>query len=338
MTILFLSRLFYPHIGGVEKHVYEISKILLKKGHKVTVVTEQLPTAKAYEIWEGIEIYRIPVGKNNWFKKFRIWFWFFKHINLIKDTDIVHAHDVFFWYLPFRFLFPFKKVYTTFHGYESYPIHKSAIVVRKISEKLSLGNICIGGFMKKWYKTKPTLVSYGGVKAPQKENVQKKEQSAIFIGRLDEQTGIDMYNKAFKIIKEKFPKFTFVVYGDGVYKNKLDKRITQKGFLENAADSIQHYQFAFISRYLGILEAMAAKRLVIAAYDNLLKKDYLQKTPFNEYIVTTNSPVQIAQQVSYYLSQKKEYDQLVKRAHRWVKNLTWDTVVSVYLKLWKQGG
>ena len=41
MTVVFFSRLFYPHIGGVEKHALEIGKILLKNNHKVVVFTEQ---------------------------------------------------------------------------------------------------------------------------------------------------------------------------------------------------------------------------------------------------------------------------------------------------------
>ena len=41
MTILFFCQTFYPHIGGVEKHVLEVSKLLVKKGHLVTVLTEQ---------------------------------------------------------------------------------------------------------------------------------------------------------------------------------------------------------------------------------------------------------------------------------------------------------
>src|SRR3989344_7016059 len=164
MTILFFSRLFCPHIGGVEKHVYQISKELIKKGHKVIIVTEQLPIthmqlAKKHEIFEGIEIYRIEmpnwVLKNNgigrWFKKFFIWWWLLKNISIIVNADIVHAHDVFYWYLPFRFLFPFKKIYTTFHGYETkFPPTIKARIVRKISERLSNGNICVGAFIKKW--------------------------------------------------------------------------------------------------------------------------------------------------------------------------------------------
>ena len=76
MTILFFARLFYPHIGGVEKHVLEIGKILIKKGHKIIVFTElHDKKLKLQERFEGIQVYRVPVGKDNWFKKFRIWWW-----------------------------------------------------------------------------------------------------------------------------------------------------------------------------------------------------------------------------------------------------------------------
>lgn len=163
MNILFFSRLFYPHIGGVEKHVYEISKQLIKEGHMITVVTEQytkdLPSEETYQ---QIKIYRIPV-KQNRFKKFIVWKWFFQHLPLLKRADIIHCHDVFFWYLPFTF-FLRKKVYTTFHGYETvFPPQQKAILIRKLSEKLSQGNICIGAFIEKWYGTKADIISYGGV-------------------------------------------------------------------------------------------------------------------------------------------------------------------------------
>ena len=151
MKIIFLTRRFYPEIGGVEKHVLEISKRLISQGHQVTVIAESSAkeysgNLKSYQSivqsdthhiktkqpvkssqtnhfeLGNIKIIRIYCGEDSWFKKFRIWLELLKYFDQIKKTDIVHCHDVFFWYLPFRFLFPQKKVFTTFHGYESYPI------------------------------------------------------------------------------------------------------------------------------------------------------------------------------------------------------------------------
>jgi len=38
MRICMVSDFFYPSIGGVEEHVYNLSQMLLSLGHKVTIV------------------------------------------------------------------------------------------------------------------------------------------------------------------------------------------------------------------------------------------------------------------------------------------------------------
>lgn len=339
MNILFLSRLFYPHIGGVEKHVLEVSRLLIKKGHKVVVVTEQDSSkTRLNEVVEGIEVFRIPELKDGKFKKFKIWKWLWNNCQLMKNADVVHCHDVFFWYLPFRFLYPFKKVFTTFHGYESYPLKQKDILVHKISEKLSMGNICIGDFIKKWYGTKPSYVTYGAVEIPnpklQVPN-KTKQESAVFIGRLDEQTGILTYVGAVEIIKKKIPNFDFLIIGDGNLKDEISGKIKILKPLNNAEKYFQNYNFAFVSRYLSIMEAMAAKRLVFAVYDNPLKEDYLRMAPFSKYIIISDSSSELASKSSFYLDNQKAKDKMVEKAYLWVRKNTWKEVTNIYLKLWK---
>lgn len=41
MKIVFLSRLYWPHVGGVERHIWHLSQELLKMKHEVVVITEQ---------------------------------------------------------------------------------------------------------------------------------------------------------------------------------------------------------------------------------------------------------------------------------------------------------
>ena len=336
VNILFFSRLFYPHIGGVEKHLLEISRLLLKKGHEVSIVTEQHEKKiKLEEKFEGIKIYRIPDLSEGWVKKFRIWLWLWKHKDLVAKADIVHCHDVFFWYLPFRFLFFRKPVYTTFHGYESYPIKRKSIWVRKISEKLSKGNICIGSFMKKWYGVKPDYVSYGGVNIVNSEKLKVKSSAgAVFIGRLDEQTGIKTYVNAVKLIKKKIPNFKFEIVGDGKYRKEIEKDFKVLGFQKKPEKYFLEYNFAFVSRYLTIFEAMAAKRLVFAAYDNPLKEDYLKMSPFAELINIVGSENELAEKVLHFLNNPKEAEMLVENAFEWIKKNTWKEMYDTYLRLW----
>lgn len=344
MKVLFLTRRFYPEIGGVERHVLEVGKRLVKKGYRVVVIaenpqkthsdTKQLSSksAKMAGNVEGVEIHRIDAGKDDWFKKFRIWKELWGLAKLISDADIVHCHDVFFWYLPFRFLFPKKKVYTTFHGYEGYPIRNRRVIVRKISEKLSWGNICIGRFIEKYYKTEANFVLYGGVDIPKTIIQYTNKLSGVFIGRLSVTMGIKTYLKVFEILSEK--GFRFSIVGDGEYRNKIDKKFKVGGFKEDTSEYFQRNHFAFVSGYLSILEAMANKRLVISVYENPLRKDYLEMTPFADFIVIENDSGKIADKIQYFLDNPKEEDKIVSKAFEWVKTQTWDNVVKAYLDLW----
>jgi len=348
MKILFLTRLFYPHIGGVEKHVSEVSKVLIEKGHRVIVITEKhAETLKDRERIEDIEVYRIPVGKNEWsfgklrinFKKFEIWLWLFRNRELIQNADIVHAHDVFFWYFPFLFLYPRKKVFVTFHGYESYPLKSKDIIMHKVSEKLSMGNICIGDFIQKWYGTKPTYVTYGavGIFNFQFSIFNKtRKKSAVFVGRLDEQTGFLTYLEAVKKIREKFPDFKLTVFGDGKFKKKIEGEIEFKGFVNNAQEEIGKYGIVFASRYLSILEAMAAKKPVIAVYDSPIKEDYLKMSPFAKYIIVVNSAQEVAGKVISLLNDPDESRVMIDKSFKWAKNQTWENLGALYLRLWNK--
>ncbi|HSX09764.1 MAG TPA: glycosyltransferase family 4 protein [Candidatus Saccharimonadales bacterium] len=336
MSIIFFVRLFDPHIGGVEKHVMKISKILIKKGYKITIITEQLEGTDLQEQKERITIYRIPVGKTDWFKKFKIWSELWKLRRILESADVIHCHDVFFWYFPFRFLYFRKPVYTTFHGYESFPIHKGPILIRKISEKLSWGNICIGDFIKKWYGTQPTYVAYGATDTPEKIVKEKfKKDSALFFGRLDEQTGILTYAKAANFLKEKYSKFNFTIVGDGKYKSLLIKKYNVLGFKKNPEKFIRQYHFTFVSRYLSILEALAANRLIFAVYDNPVKEDYLKMAPFAKFIIIESNPKKLAEKVLYYLEHPEQEKKLINLGYNWVKLQTWENLVTIYINLWE---
>ncbi len=338
MKILFFARLFYPYIGGVEKHVLEISKILRKKGHKIIVVTEQyeknLPLVQSYE---GVLIYRMPVGSDNWFKKFRIWKWLWQNRSLISNSNVIHCHDVFFWYLPFRFIFPNKKVFTTFHGYESYPISKKAIVQRKIAEILSAGNICIGDFIKKWYGTKADYVIYGGVSIAksQKSKVKSQNNSSkikiILIGRLEDDIGIETYLEVLRILKTNRVNVLFEAFGDGVLRKEVQEYGKVHGFVSDLTSSIKKADVIFTSSYLTILESLANKKPVIAVYDNDLKKDYLLISPFKKYIYIENSVSKITEMLTSKVFNTKK----IEEGYSWVQNQTWESIVDTYLNLWK---
>lgn len=349
MNIVFLTRLFYPHIGGVEIHVLNISRLLVKAGHKVVIITElqegleeRSSFAKAKEEREeikGIEIRKIRTGKEDFFKKFRIWRQLWHCRNVLKKADIVHCHDVFFWYFPFRFLLFNKKVFTTFHGYEGkYPVSKKAIFVRKLSQKLSKGTINVGRFIEKWYGTKPNFITYGGVREIKdlREKIydlRKKDRLHIlFIGRLDEDTGILQYLNVLDNLKKRKVQFEFEVCGDGKFRRQAEQYGKVHGFVESTKKYIEKADYVFCSSYLSILEVLSYGRPIIAFYNNPLKKDYLVMTPFALFITISNSPKEVSEQIV-----KKNFSaQKISDAQKWAQNQTWGSVLNLYFKLWKK--
>lgn len=140
MNILFLSRYKWPRVGGVEKHVHEISLRLQSKGHKIKILTED------------------EVGKDKW----EIWRNIWKYKELFDWADVVHIHDVYFWVLFLRFFYLKKKFFITFHGYEGSEAPKlKQIIWHRLAAFFTNGNICIGDFHVKWYGVKPDFISYG---------------------------------------------------------------------------------------------------------------------------------------------------------------------------------
>ncbi len=59
MNILIVSHYFYPHVGGIEIVIYNQANELVKKGHRVTIVTSRQQNEKAQEIIAGIRVLRV---------------------------------------------------------------------------------------------------------------------------------------------------------------------------------------------------------------------------------------------------------------------------------------
>lgn len=57
-SVLMVSQTFYPMIGGAEKQAFELSKALVKKGVKVTVITRRTGVLAARETFDGVKIER----------------------------------------------------------------------------------------------------------------------------------------------------------------------------------------------------------------------------------------------------------------------------------------
>lgn len=331
MKILFVTKYFLPHIGGVERQVEGLSRELIKKGNRVTVLTWKYDDSLRDNEKAGkINIVRFRFPQIKFIGLIYTWSWFIFHINFLEKFDIIHYHGSFIWYWPIRFLLPNKPVYVTFHGWEGiYPIPFKNKLIRKIDALLARKNIAISGYLEKWYGFKADEISYTAVDLPKQSSVKKDRKRLLYVGRLDKDTGLPLILSALSRLKGYHVDFC----GDGPMRSECAKYGEVHGF----TDPKPFYGKAFICLSPGItsiLEAFTYKCLIATTYNNPLKKDYLLTNPFSEWIIVERSPKELARSINYYSAHPEEAKEKIEKCYRWVKTQNWNNEANRYLKLW----
>ncbi|KAI8912680.1 hypothetical protein EDD86DRAFT_188115 [Gorgonomyces haynaldii] len=90
---------FYPNFGGVEGHIYSLSSRLIKRGHKVIVLTHNYKERVGIRyLTSGVKVYYLPhwlvtdqVSLPTVYASFPM----FRSIFLSEQIDLVHGHQAF---------------------------------------------------------------------------------------------------------------------------------------------------------------------------------------------------------------------------------------------------
>jgi len=301
--------------GGVQEHVYQLSKEIAKLGHKIDIYGPEkniLPYANYHPIAKTIQL---PMPNGNWSnitiekenqKKF------INNINH-KKYDLLHIHEP---YIPFVGWEIIKKTQSkkiaTFHS-----AWDSDSLVNFINPFIALfqdifsinftGAIFVSKIVKKRWQdlcSKKVIqkVIYHGVDKSFFP-INKKDSNIInllFVGRIVNRKGLKYLLKAIKKITKDLSNIKLTVLGDGpmkkslenyVTKNKLKKFVSFKGETIGP-EKIKYYQNAdiFCAPYfdeafgITIIEAMACG-LPIVAFKNSAFKEILKDYPYPELLV-----------------------------------------------------
>ncbi|KAL5521599.1 SPT14 [Sanghuangporus sanghuang] len=92
-----ISDFFHPNVGGVENHIYMLSVELLRKGHKVIVITHSHPPDRVGIRWllPGIKVYYIPfvtIASSATLPNFFTFLPYYRSIILREGINLIHAH------------------------------------------------------------------------------------------------------------------------------------------------------------------------------------------------------------------------------------------------------
>ena len=339
MKIAVITNYFHPHVGGVENSVKNISK-QIKKKHEISIFTKKYKhNLKDVEFVDGIKVVRIPSGI------FKSQLWILKNRRLFLGSDIIQLHDfmTFFWIFPLFFYKSKSKKIIVFHGYESMPVKIKYKAIRWIITKFINNYICVGRYIEDYYPLKTKLYYYPGIKkVPNIIDIKDKKKSAIFSARIRSDTDLIGYLEALRILKNKYGKILELdVYGDGdkveeckrfVKKNNL--RVNFFGWDEDANNFFRDYKYSFSTQFGSSINAMANSSLIFSLARNKLKmsisEDILENGKHG--IISKNSE-DLAKRMNEYIENPKDAIKIIKSAHKFSKNYTWDNIVKkIYYK------
>jgi glycosyltransferase involved in cell wall biosynthesis len=348
--ILHLAKYYVPHIGGVETHLREVNKILVREGHSVTVVCFQGDkTEKLIEKIDKVTVVRIPTEsflpdmlKSNlfskWYLKLKVWTWIAKNSKYFLDADIIQVHDVMWWIWPL-YMAIYYKIYITFHGWEGhYPVRTRDKLHRYYNSLSAKKSIHVGDFISQFYLDKPNHVIYGGVSLPKVSSVKNSSKvlsnnsHIVFLGRLEEENDIEKYLLLFKLVKKKFTKVKIIFVGDGAYREECEAIGQVTGYINNPVKYLEDANLVCANSYLSILEAQSYGKVVCSFYSHPLKKSYLTTFPGEKLMVMGSDPSRVFKKLVEL--NRLDNKRLAKEIRRFAGEMSWQKVVNVYQAMW----
>ncbi len=254
MKILMLTPYFYPHTGGTEKYVKDLSTELVKKGHEVTVITNNVPISKKApkeEEMNGFKVVRLsaidvaylPITMS--FNK-----------AMCDGFDLVHCHA------------PAASFVRAVAGKIKAPVmvtyHCDILMFDKFigipipGFLKSFFNNLMAAYSKFWVKKADgvlaTTESYAAgspvlrevphyvapigvhyenfdpiIKKLKISEKTKKKNQVVFVGRLAANKGLDYLIHAIPIIIRKFPDLKVLICGEGEEKAHLQSLVKRLG-------------------------------------------------------------------------------------------------------------
>jgi len=242
---------FYPDIGGVETHVYEISRRLAKE-FEVEILTTD-PSGKLIKIEEfedfKVRRFRSFAPGDAYYFSLELYRYLKKKSN---DYDLIHAHN----YHAFPALFAAMTKSKTFvftpyyhgrgHTFVRNILHMPyRLAGRRIFHRADAVT-CLSKFEKRLVKMDfgireskilviPPGINYAefaNVKGMPKEGELKK---ILYVGRIEKYKGLDFVVSALKLLPE---NFVLEVVGKGPYKPKIIKLTRKLG----VSDRVRFYQ------------------------------------------------------------------------------------------------
>jgi L-malate glycosyltransferase len=364
---------FPPDVGGISTYVYNLSKRLVERGHKVTVITRGTWRETYCEEIEGIIVYRVKFIPS-FPTPFKIHQLFVNKLfkSLKFDFNIIHLHGtlvpvkpVFDSSLPIIFTShgaSKKKLEymeaNTFHFFIVKLLRKSLFkleqeIVKKSDIITAVSNTSADDLRTYHILKKEIIIVHNGVDTNFFIPSEKKSnlRSILYTGRFEVFKGLYDLIESSRIVCKKYPYTKFILIGSGTIFDNLKKQVSKfklednfifTGFL-NKSQIIEYYQNATIfilPSYregfpTSLMEAMSCGIPSIAT--NVEGNFELIQNGENGLLVPPKNPEKLAESIISLLDNEKIRSKIGRNARdHIVKNYDWETITDGFEKLYNQ--
>jgi 1,4-alpha-glucan branching enzyme len=269
LKVLMLAWEFPPMVvGGLSRHVFELSRKLASRGHDIHVLTTHVEGYPSYEVVEGVSVHRIQTFQT---RSLDFMEWVFQFNLRMADYgrtlldrygpfDLVHAHD---WLvgeaaraIKHRFTVPLvATIHATEHG-RNHGLHSSlnhrihsmewdltyeaatVIVCSRYMEQemLRLFNLPASKIAVIPNGIDPaSLYSTAQQEAIRANYALPHERIVLFVGRLVREKGVQVLLEAIPQVLAVCPDAKFIIGGKGPMLQDLLRRANQLGIMDRVA-------------------------------------------------------------------------------------------------------
>nr|XP_014352204.1 PREDICTED: phosphatidylinositol N-acetylglucosaminyltransferase subunit A isoform X2 [Latimeria chalumnae] len=233
-SICMVSDFFYPNMGGVESHIYQLSQCLIERGHKVVIATHAYGNRKGIRyLTNGLKVYYLPLKvmynqstATTLFHSLPL----LRHIFVRERATIVHSHSSFS-SMAHDALFHAKTMglHTVFtdHSLFGFADVSSVLTNKLLTVSLCDTNhiVCVSHTSKEntvlRAALKPEIVSVipNAVDptdfTPDPTRRDNSKITIVVVSRLVYRKGIDLLGGIIPELCQKYPDLHFLVGGEG---------------------------------------------------------------------------------------------------------------------------
>ncbi|KAI8820391.1 uncharacterized protein EV422DRAFT_496850 [Fimicolochytrium jonesii] len=237
-----VSDFFYPNMGGVEAHIYHLSQRLVRRGHKVIIVTHNYGQRVGIRyLTSGVKVYHVP----HWLVVDQVslptvygFFPLFRYIVVRERIDVVHGHGAFSAMCHEAILHARTMgISACFTDHSLFGFEDASSILTNKLLKFTLSDIdhviCVSHTSKENTVLRACLdplnvsvIPNAVVAADFTPDVSKRRPGNVTVvvaSRLVYRKGVDLLVSVVPLICSKFPDVDFLIAGDGPKRVDLER-------------------------------------------------------------------------------------------------------------------